>query len=147
MLAGIFVLVIAAGAIVAGVGYVRTAARMRMFRPVRGTIVTRETVAVPGLGAREGRWGSGGNYTPKFTYTYELDGETYTSDKYTYATRGFKKSIAEQMAADMPENADVFDNPDDKSEAFLRPNSPTIGWLFIGLGVFLGLIGFVLVAA
>ena len=54
MAAGIALLVISLGAIVAGAGYVRTARRMKTFATVRGRILTRDIKPIPG-GSREGR--------------------------------------------------------------------------------------------
>src|SRR4051794_32781237 len=119
MLAGLFVLLIAGGALAAGAGYVRTARQMRGFQTTRARVVGRETVALVVFdgGKREARWGSGGGYTPKFTYTYEVGGQTYTNDKWTYATRGYKQAIADQKARDMPEDVEVHYNPADPREA------------------------------
>jgi hypothetical protein len=136
MLAALFVLVIAIGAIAAGVGYVRAAHRMRGFKTTRGRITSREAARVVGFDRQEARWGSGGGYTPAFTYTYEVAGTTFTGDKLGYATEGLKKRIAEERVAAMPDEVDVYYNPADPSEAYLRTNSATFGWvLAVGGGV------------
>jgi hypothetical protein len=139
MLAALFVLVIALGALAAGVGYVRAAHRMRGFKTTKGTVIGREVVAIPPFDRREGRWGRGGGYSPKFTYTYEVGGKGYTGEKLGYATSGLKRSIAEQEAEAMPEQVDVHYSPADPTEAYLRTNSATVGWFLTALGVVLGL--------
>ena len=146
MLAGIFVLVIAAAAIAAGVGYIRTAKRMRGFATTRGRITGREVYDDINFSNVEPKYGAGGGYTPKFTYTYTVDGKTFTGDKLAYTTRGYKKSIVEQKVAAMPDEVDVHYNPQDPSEAYLQlePNTRT-GWLLIALGDFLTLIALILI--
>ena len=145
MLAGIFVLVIAAGAIAAGVGYIRTARRMRGFATTRGRIVSREVYDDINFSNVEARFGQGGGFTPKFTYTFEVDRKSYTGDKLGYTTRGYKKSVVEQKLAAMPDDVDVHYNPADPTEAYLETNSATGGWLLMLLGDVLALIGVVLI--
>src|SRR3954451_5507625 len=102
MLIDPFVLVIATGAVAGAVGYVRVAHRMRGFQTTRGHITRREVIQIATLTrGGEGRFGKGGNHTPKFTYSYEVAGTSYKGDKLGYATQGLKQSIAEQQAADM----------------------------------------------
>jgi hypothetical protein len=139
MLAAIFVLVIAAGSLAAGVGYVRAARRMRGFATTRGRITGRATEMVTAVDGREARWGDGGNYAPKFTYTYEVGGRTFSGDRLGYAKRGLKKSIAEQRAAAMPDEVDVHYNPADPADAYLETNTTTLGWVLVALGVVLAL--------
>src|SRR3954453_8697568 len=148
MLGALFVLLIAAGAIAAGVGYVRAAHRMRGFQTTRGHIRSREVIQIaPLTRGGEGRFGKGGNHTPKFTYAYEVAGTSYTGDKLGYATRGFKESIAEQKAAAMPDEVDVHYNPADPAEAYLETNSAALGWGLIVLGVVLSLGALIALAA
>ena len=137
MLAALFVLVLAAGAIAAGVGYIRAAHRMRGFQTTKATITGREVVPVPAFDRKEARYGKGGGWTPKFTYTYEVGGTTFTGDKLGYATSGLKRRIADQEAESMPEQVDVHYDPGNPSEAYLRTNSATLGWvLAVGGSIF-----------
>jgi hypothetical protein len=140
MLAALFVLVIAAGAIAAGVGYVRTAKRMRGFETTQGTITSRDVDLIPAATSRrDPRCGKGGSWTPKFTYTYDVAGSRYTGDRLGYATRGFRRSVAEQQSAAMPDQVQVHFNPADPSEAYLQTNTATFGWALLALGVLLAL--------
>ena len=130
MAAAVALLVISLGAILAGRGYVKTARRMRGFATTRGRVVARELAPVSG-GTREGRWGRGGGYRPKVTYTYVVDGSSHTSDKTSYAHRGLKKSIAEQELAAIPDDVDVHYDPAAPDEAYLTTHTPRTGYWFI----------------
>lgn len=146
MASAIFLLVLSAGALGAGWGYVRTARRMRAFVTTRGTVVGRELATLSG-GEREGRFGKGGRYRPKVTYTYAVDGVTYTSDRSSYAARGFKQSIAEQQLAALPDEVDVHYDPAAPGEAYLDTHTPTVGIVLLAGGVIGVLIGLVLLLA
>jgi hypothetical protein len=141
--AGIFLLVLAAGAIAAGQGYVRTARRMRGFATARGRVTARGIATAPGGDTREGRYGSGGGYQPHVTYDYAVDGVAYTSDRWSYAARGLRKELAEQTAAAVPDEVDVFYDPANPREAYLHTNTPRLGYWLVGLGVVLALVGLV----
>jgi hypothetical protein len=107
VVAVVAIFVISLGAILAGRGYVRTARRMPSFATTRGRVTAREVVHMSGL-SREGKWGQGGNYRPKVTYDYAVDGVTYTSDRTSYAHRGLRRSLAEQQLAAIPDDVDVY---------------------------------------
>jgi hypothetical protein len=142
VVAAIAILVISVGAIVAGRGYVSTAQEMRSFATTRGHVTAREVVMMAGL-SREGRWGQGGNYRPKVTYDYTVDGVAYTSDRTTYAHRGLRRSLAEQQLAAIPDEVDVYYDPAAPKEAYLEKHSPTLGRYLLaggGVGVLFGLI-------
>jgi hypothetical protein len=141
--AGIFLLVLAAGALAAGRGYVRTARRMRGFATTRGTVTARGVATTPGGDTREGRFGQGGGYQPHVTYDYTVDGGAYTSDRWSYAARGLKRSVAEQTAAAVPDEVDVFYDPANPREAYLHTHTPRIGYGLLALGVVLALVGLV----
>ena len=135
MAAAIAILVISLGAIVAGRGYVRTARSMRSYATTRGRVTGREVVMMAGL-SREGKWGQGGNYRPKVTYDYTVDGVSYTSDRTTYAHRGLRRSVAEQQLAAIPDEVDVYYDPAAPGEAYLEKHTPALGrWLLVGGGV------------
>jgi hypothetical protein len=131
----IAILVLSCGALAAGWGYVRTARRMRLFRTTPGTVVARELATLSG-GHREGRWGKGGNYRAKVTYTYAVDGVSYTSDRSSYAHRGFRRGIAEQQLAAIPDEVTVHYDPAAPEEAFLERHTPTIGYVLLAGGAF-----------
>jgi len=142
VVAAIALLVISLGAILAGRGYVTTARRMRSFGRTRGHVTGREVVMIAGL-SREGRWGQGGNYRPKVTYDYTVDGVAYTSDRTTYAHRGLRRSLAEQQLAAIPDEVDVYYDPAAPQEAYLQTHSPALGRYLLaggGAGVLFALI-------
>jgi hypothetical protein len=141
--AGIFLLVLSCAAIIAGRGYVKTARRMRAFRTTRGAVVARELLEVPGDN-REGRWGSGGGFAPKPTYTYSVDGVAHRSDRYSYAMTGLKRSVAEQRLAAIPDEVDVYYDPAAPQDAYLVKHTPTIGIALIAGGCVGALVGLVL---
>jgi hypothetical protein len=137
------VLVISLGAIVAGRGYIQTARRMRVFATTRGRVLAREVARVPGLQETEGRWGSGGGHMPKVTYSYVVDGVSYTSDRWSYAYRGLKHSVAERELAAVPDEVDVHYDPAAPQEAYLHTHTPSTGrWFVAGgaVGILIGLL-------
>ena len=133
MASAIFLLVLSVGMIAAGWGYVKTARRMRAFETTRGTVIGRDVTTLTG-GYREGRWGRGGNYRPLVIYTYEVGGVSYTSDRSSYAARGFKRSVVEQQLAALPDEVDVYYDPASPQEAYLERHSPTIGNFLVAGG-------------
>jgi hypothetical protein len=143
MAAGIFLLALAAGAIAAGQGYVRTARRMRGFATARGTVTARGVATAPGGDTREGRYGKGGGYQPHVTYDYTVDGVAYTSDRWSYAARGLRRALAEQTAAAVPDAVDVFYDPANPREAYLHTQTPRLGYGLLALGGLLALVGLV----
>ena len=122
----IALLVMSVGVIAAGWGYVKTAARMRSFQTARGSVVARELATV-GYDRLEARWGRGGGYRPKVTYTYVVGGRTYTSDRSSYAHRGLKQELAEQELAAIPDEVLVYYNPAAPQEAYLKTHTPRLG--------------------
>jgi hypothetical protein len=131
----IVVLVISCAAIAAGWTYVRMARRMACFATTRGTVIGREVASVPSTASREGRWGKGGGYRPKVTYTYAVGGVTYTSDRWSYAIEGLKRSLAEQALAAGPDEVDVHYDPTAPQVAYLQTHTPRIGYVLIVCGV------------
>ncbi len=133
MASAIFLLVLSIGMIAAGWGYVKTARRMRAFETTRGTVIGRDVTTLTG-GHREGRWGKGGNYRPLVLYTYEVGGVSYTSDRSSYAARGYKKSAVEQQLAALPDEVDVYYDPASPKEAYLERHSPALGNFLVAGG-------------
>ncbi len=134
----IFLSVLSGAVIAVGLGYVRTARRMRSFQTTRGMVVAREVAVVPASDLREGKWGKGGGYWPKVTYTYTIDGVEYRSDRSSYVFRGLKRSIAEQQLAAIPDEVTVYYDPVAPREAYLETTSMRIGTVLI-VGGFVGL--------
>ena len=154
MAAALFLLVLCGAFVWVGTRYVRTARRMRSYGVARGRVIAsfgpaaevfrrevdREVIVVPGtVDTREGRFGSGGGYTPKPTYTYVVGSRTYTNDRVGYAYRGLKKTVAEKNLAAIPDEVDVHYDPDNPQEAYLETNGPVLGFALI-LGGTLGVL-------
>jgi len=140
--ATIFLLVLSLAVLAVGLSFVRTAKRMRTFTTTRGRVVERE-LALVGGDQTEGRWGRGGGYRPKVTYTYEVDGTSYTSDRSGLVHRGLKKTLAEEALAAIPDEVDVYYDPAAPQEAFLETSTPRVGRFLIaggGCGVVLSLL-------
>ncbi|MFN7972758.1 MAG: DUF3592 domain-containing protein [Acidobacteriota bacterium] len=135
MAAAIALLVIAAGAIAAGAGYVRAARRMTRFARTRGRVIAREVVPLPSVATREGVFGRGGGHMPKVTYRYEVAGVAHTSDRLAYANEGLKQSVAEAELAKIPDEVEVWYDPGNPSEAYLRRHSPALGIVLVGGGL------------
>lgn len=106
---------------------------MASFATTRGTVLNREVAAVPSAN-REGRWGKGGGYTPKVTYTYVVDGIAHTSDRWSYAIEGLKRSLAEQGLAAVPDEVEVYYDPKAPQVAYLHTHTPRIGYAFVASG-------------
>jgi uncharacterized protein DUF3592 len=135
---GIALLVVSLGAILAGGGYVRTAARMTGYGTTRGRVLTRDIVPTGG----ETR-----SYRPKVTYRYAVEGVEHTSDKITYAIRGVAMDKARRQLDAIPDDVDVHYDPLNPGEAYLEKHTPRLGYWIVALGIVLGLLGFLLLFA
>jgi hypothetical protein len=145
MASGIVLMLISAGAVFAGRGYVRAARAMRGFETTRGRVIAREVAVVPSADTREGHWGKGGGYWPKATYVYEVGGQSYTSDRLRYGWQGLKQSVAEQELAAIPDEIDVYYDPAAPQVAYRVLHKPRLGYALITGGAFGVLIALVLI--
>jgi hypothetical protein len=134
VIVAVFILVLAIGAIVAGVGYARKANAMRGFQMTTGRVVGRDVVAITG-DRTEGRWGDGGGWTPRITYAYSVDGEDLTGDRVAYAPSGLKRSVAERRAAAYPDEVLVWYDAADPRDACLERHTPRLGRVLVAGGV------------
>ena len=98
-------------------------------------VVGREVVPVANTFGREGRWGKGGGYRPKVTYTYVVGGAGYTSDRWGYVTEGLKRSAAQQALEAVPDEVAVYYDPADPTVAYLRRPSRGAGYVLLAAGV------------
>jgi len=114
---------------------------MRSFETTRGTVTGREVGLSPGATKREALWGKGGSYRPVVTYTYVVDGVTYTSDRWRYVTEGLKRRVAEEVIAAVPDVVDVHYDPAAPQQAYLHLHQPRIGYVLIVGGVIGALAG------
>jgi hypothetical protein len=139
MIWAICVLVISAGTVAAGVGYVRTAHAMKGYASTRGTVVARDVVRI-GTETSEATFGEGGSFTPKVTYRFTVAGREYVSDRLGYASRSYKHAVAERRLAAIPDEVDVWFDPVDPSHAYIERHRPGVGWVMITGGA-VGVIG------
>jgi hypothetical protein len=146
---GIGMLVISLGAFLAGRGYIQAARRMQSFETTRGTVVERSLGRMSNFGGSmaDPKFGKGGSYTVEVAYTYEVAGTSYRSDKLSYAQQGWRKSIAEQKLAAIPDQVEVHYNPAQPQEAYLKMHRPTGGYFLVGGGVVGMLLGLLFVLA
>jgi len=88
---------------------------------------------------------SGGDFAPVVTYEYTVDGETYTSDRYSLVGGGLPTGVTraeagehlEPYSAGQPIQVHVV--PDDPTVSFVERGS-TGGWIYALVGFF-GLVG------
>jgi hypothetical protein len=132
---GIGFVVIGLGAFLAGRGHVRTAIRMRSYATTRGQVFKREIVPA---GGETPRWRA------KVTYRYTVDGVEHTSDKNTYVLYGRAHDAAQAELDAIPDEVDVFYDPRDPAQAYLRKHAPRLGYWLAGGGVAMGLLGLLL---
>jgi hypothetical protein len=131
----VLLLVISCGAVAAGWGHLGTSRRARSFVTTRGTVVSRGIGTIPGGGRVEGRWGRGGGYQPKVTYSYVVDGTTHVSDRWSYVADGLKRTEVEKLLVTVPDDVDVHYDPDDPAQAYLRLPSTGLGYVLVAAGV------------
>ena len=105
-------------------------------------MVGRELATV-GTSQQEARWGQGGGWRPKVTYTYSVQGVSYTSDKSTYAHRGLRKSLAEKQLAAIPDEVVVLYDPAKPDVAYLERHNPRLGYWLVGFGILFALIALI----
>ena len=131
----IFALLLGLAFVWVGNMYSSLARRMRSFRSVPGTVIAREVVVIPSGNTTEGRWGEGGGYTPQVTYRYVVDGVHLESNKLARGVHGYKRAVAERKLAEIPEQVEVWYDPQKPSEAYLRKHGPALGYAVLTLGV------------
>ena len=145
MFEGIVLMLISLGAIAAGRGHVAKARQMRGFQTARGRVIARELAVIPSGDVVEGRWGRGGGYWPKATYTYEVGDTTYTGDRRQYGWVGLKQSVAQAELDAIPDEVEVHYDPSDPQDAYLIRHKPALGHGLVAGGTFGVLIALVLI--
>lgn len=130
----VLAIIISLAALAAGAKYLAEARKMRSFKTRRGRVIDREVVPVTASLGREGRWGRGGNFQPKVTYSYVVDDIEYRSDRWSYGTEGFKRSVAERKLTEVFDDVLVHYNPADPRQAYLEVTSPTVGYALVAGG-------------
>lgn len=135
----IFVLVISAAAVVAGITMMSASAKARSWPVATGRIVERTVGPSTTSGAsRPGRY-----FEPRVTYDYTVDGKTYRGHRIGLTTNAYDEDKARRVANELPDTVEVHYNPSDPGDAVLQPSA-------IGMSVLVligGAIGLVIGAA
>ncbi len=139
MVTQLFALVLGLGISYAGYSYSALARRMRSYKSVPGTVVSREVTTAPGGDTTTGHWGEGGGYTPRVTYTYVVDGTEFRANQLARGVRGYKRAIAERKLGEIPDQVTVWYDPTQPSDAYLHKHGTGFGYAILALGVCLTL--------
>lgn len=115
--------------------------QMRCWTVVTGRIVERTTAEVMGE--------KGPRFKPRATYSYSVNGVSYTGNEIGFVTtRYLSPSTAQREADELPDDVTVHYNPDKPTEAILDPSVPgliapafIVGGLLIITVVMFGLLG------
>jgi Protein of unknown function (DUF3592) len=136
-LVAIFVLVIGAAGIVAGVTMLSASATARSWPVVPGQIVERSVGPSTTTGAsRPGRY-----FEPRVSYRYTVDGKPYTGHRIALTTDAYDEDTARSVANGLPDHVDVHYNPRDPGDALLQPSSIGIAIIALIAGAIAGLVG------
>ena len=115
----VFVMVIGAAAVVAGISLFVASGKARGWPVVSGQIVERTVGPSTTTGAsRPGRY-----FEPRVTYDYTVDGKTYHGHRITMTTNAYDEDKARRVANELPDTVEVHYNPRDPADAVLEPSS------------------------
>ena len=134
----VFLLVISAGALVAGITMMSASSKARGWPVATGTIVERTVGPSTTTGAsRPGRY-----FEPRVTYDYVVDGKHYKGHRISLTTNAYDEGKARRVASELPDTVEVHYNPGDPGDALLQPSA-------IGMSIVVligGVIGLVIAA-
>jgi hypothetical protein len=115
----VFLLVIGAAAAVGGVIMLSTSLKVRGWPTVPGRIVDKAVGPSTTTGAsRPGRY-----FEPRVSYSYSVEGKTYTGRRIGPATAAYDEDKARRIVDELPDAVDVHYNPRDPADAYLQPSS------------------------
>jgi hypothetical protein len=133
----VFVLVIGAAALVAGITMMSASAAARSWPVVPGRIVERSIGPSTTTGAsRPGRY-----FEPRVTYRYTVDGKPYTGQRITQTTNAYDEDTARRVANELPDSVEVHYNPRDPGDALLRPSAIAMSVLLLIAGAICAVVG------
>jgi hypothetical protein len=135
MVAAIFLMVICAAAVVAGITMMSASSKARSWPVVPGKIVERSVGPSTTTGASR----PGGYFEPRVTYSYVLGNKSYAGHRITLTTNAYDEAQARRVVDKLPEWVDVHYNPSDPSDSILEPSAITMSILLL-IGGVLGLL-------
>jgi hypothetical protein len=119
----LFVIVLSAGALLAGLRATRTSLKVRRWPVVAGRVVDKGVGAATTTGAsRAGRY-----VEPWAKYTYVVEGKRYTCARIAPTRRAYDADTARRVTDRIPDDVDVHYDPGDPGDAYLQPSSVAVG--------------------
>jgi hypothetical protein len=123
----IFLLVLGAAGLVAGITMLSASGKARSWPVVTGRIVERSVGPSTTSGAsRPGRY-----FEPKVTYSYTVEGKPYSGHRITLTTNAYDEAAAQRAANALPDSVEVHYNPSDPGDAVLQTSA--IGMAIVAL--------------
>lgn len=129
-------------AVVFGYGHTRDAKASESWPLVQGIVAeSYEDVQTSTHSSGSGRSTTMTSYVPTVRYNYQVDGQAYSNDLITYASKNTaNRDYAQQVLKKYPKNAnvDVYYNPQKPESSVLEPgaHSSSALWLILGLVMF-----------
>ena len=128
-----------------GKSYIQQVSAASSFVPVNAKVVNSRVRTV------NHGWGPNGgsisySYIPAITYTYEVSGQTFQSDRYAYTYDGFDYAGAAKLVKRYPQGTStvIYYDPSDPREAVFYRRRPGFITLAVGIGIsFIVSVGFV----
>lgn len=137
MVIAIFLFVIGAFAVAAGVNMVGVTRRAQAWPQTAGRIIERGVgEATTTASSRAGRY-----YEPRVKYTYNVAGTDYTGTRIDFNRAAYNKDSAEKRVAALPEQVQVHYDPQSPAESVLHPGSAGLPLVMVAFGALLALAG------
>lgn len=137
MIIAIFLFVIGAFAVAAGVNMLGVTRKAQAWPTTPGRIVERGVgEATTTASSRAGRY-----YEPKVKYTYSVGGKEYSGTRIDFNRAAYNKDSAEKRVAELPEQVTVSYDPQAPSESVLQPGGAGLPTLVIVFGGLLAVAG------
>jgi hypothetical protein len=137
MVIAIFLLVIGIAGLYAGITALSASSKFRGW-PVASGRVTEKTI---GPSTTTGASRPGRYFEPRVTYSYTVDGKSFTGHRIGVTTNAYDEDTARKTANDFPESVEVHYNPKDPSDALLQPSATGIAIIMLAAGILAALIG------
>lgn len=140
---GYIMLLLGAVMVLAGAGLAFNSYKVRSWPTVQGTLVERgiqqtETASASRAGSRT---------EVTATYTYQVDGKTFTGHRVHANTALYSQEDAQAFADALPQSPTVYVNPADPTDALLFPTSYVWAGVAVGGGLLMLLLGLAKVVA
>lgn len=127
-----------------GYGMLQEAKASSDWPSVTGTIVSSDVSSHRSTSGSGSKKKTSTVYEPVITYTYKVDGKSYTSDRITtgdYSSSSSKRAY--RIANKYQEGSDtkVYYNPDEPYLSVLEPGTTFMSYLPFGMGLLFGFVG------